>query len=351
MKTMSGRVTLEDIAEASGASLATVSLALRNKPGVSRDRRERILSVARSLGYSRPVRATSEDGHAVRKIALIFRTPASGPERSSPALNRFYSLVLSGIQEAANDAQMNLVLGVIPVDDGNNPSEMPPARIIESGEDGVLLVGAFRQHTLTDILTLIGSRSTPVVLVDGKRGTNVLDTVGSLNQEGMITATRYLLERGHRKIAFAGPVSRNDPNFADRYAGYELAMTDAGFPTGFIPVTDEDIELPAQEYETFPFTGVVCGNDHGAWLLVRKLLSRGIRVPGDVSIIGFDDTDHARFSTPPLTTMGVDTLSMGRLAVQMLCFRLAWPDAPPLSTLIQPHLIERTSVRNLNETS
>jgi LacI family transcriptional regulator len=345
---MSGRVTLEDIAQASDASLATVSLALRNKPGVSRAKREHILNIARSLGYERPVRAGDDDAVAVRNVALIFRTPDSGPERASPALNRFYSWVLSGIQDAADDAQMNLLLGSIPVDIRNTPKELP-RRILATDVDGVLLVGAFRDETVHRVIELLGTRAPAIVLVDNNGGAHALDSVGSMNREGTREATRYLIDRGHRRIAFAGRQAGRDPNFDDRYLGYCDVMAEAGLATGMIEITGDTVELPVHAPGEFPFTAVVCGNDHAAWLLSRALQTRGIAVPGDVSIVGFDDTDHARDAVPALTTMAVDTLSMGRLAVRLLDFRLTAPEAARATLQLQPRLVERESVQTIDD--
>ncbi len=124
-------------------------------------------------------------------------------------------------------------------------------------------------------------------------------------------------------------------------------MEGAGLETGMIEITGEAIELPDHEPGAFPFTGVICGNDHAAWLLVRALQAGGLRVPDDVSVVGFDDTDHARDSVPAITTMAVDTLSMGRLAVRMLDFRLTSPEAARVTMLLQPRLVERDSVRSI----
>jgi LacI family transcriptional regulator len=278
-------------------------------------------------------------------VALIFRTPGSGPERASPALNRFYSWVLSGIQEAADDARMNLVLGSIPVDSRNNPAELP-RRILATDVDGVLLVGAFRDETVHQVIELLGTRAPAVVLVDNYGRAHALDSIGSINREGTAEATRYLIGRGHRAIAFAGRQAGRDPNFDDRYRGYCDAMEGAGLETGMIEITGDAVELTEHEPGAFPFSGVICGNDHAAWLLVRALQARGLRVPDDVSVVGFDDTDHARDSVPAITTMAVDTLSMGRLAVRMLDFRLTSPEAARVTMLLQPRLVERDSVRS-----
>lgn len=110
------RVTIDQVAAASGASSASVSLALRNKPGVSRNTRERILAAAQELGYSGAVRAGNPKAPALLNIALIFRTWSENPEQTAPAVSPFYSSVLAGIQEAGVDSAMNLLLGTIPVD-------------------------------------------------------------------------------------------------------------------------------------------------------------------------------------------------------------------------------------------
>lgn len=345
---MVDRVTLKDIAEASGTSLATVSLALRSKPGVSPRTRERVLTAARKLGYERPS-PSGDDAQQVRNIALIFRTPGSGPERAVPALNRFYSSILAGIQQAANEARMNLVLGSIPVDSSNDPIEMPPDRIFENAADGVLLVGAFRQQTVNEVIRLAGVRSTPIVLVDGKSESHTLDCVASRNREGAIEATNYLISRGHRRIAFAARAPINDPNFEDRREGYEEAMASAELPAQVLPVTRNEISLAAYDDRPFPFSGVVCGNDHGALVLMRELRRRGVKVPHDVSIIGFDDTDDARTALPKLTTMAVDMVSMGRAAVSLLQYRMNSPEAAQITMFLKSRLTERDSVQDHEE--
>jgi LacI family transcriptional regulator len=341
---MSQRVTLEDIARKSGASPATVSLALRNKPGVSPVTRARIQAVARSLGYTRPAR-TDTAAADVRNVALIFRTTDSGPERAAPALNRFYSWILAGIQDAADEMRMNLVLGSIPVNENNSPSELPPDRLFRNAADGILLVGAFREETIDEVVDLAGRRATPVVLVDGASATHRLDSVGSMNRDGVAEATRYLLGLGHSRIAFAGRTPMNDPNFEARYQGYATVMADEGLIPENLPMARESVSLGAFEGKDLPFTAVVCGNDHSAWLLVRELQRIGKRVPDDVSVVGFDDTDHSRDSIPPITTMAVDMRSMGRIAVRLLDFRLEFPEAAPITALLSPRLVERTSAR------
>ena len=341
------RVTLDEVASASNASSATVSLALRNKPGVSRETRERILATAHALGYQRTIRAGRENGAALRNVALVFRTWSEGPERSSPALNPFYSWVLTGVQEAGNDAAMNLLLGTVPVDATNHPLDIPAAMLKQS-LDGVLLVGSHLRTTVDQVLERLGHPAPPVVLVDALDQGHGLDSVSGGNRGGAYQATRYLIDAGHTRIGYVGPESKWDPNFEQRVAGFRLALADHGLePAAFREYPDEGAGKTGLDSVLAKTTASFCGNDDFALAMLREAVAQGIRIPEQHSVIGFDDTRHSRDATPPLSTMAVDKLALGRLAVQMLEYRIRWPESAPVSVVTAPQLIERGSVRAL----
>jgi DNA-binding LacI/PurR family transcriptional regulator len=338
------RVTIDEVASASNASAATVSLALRNKPGVSRETRERILAAAQSLGYQRTIRAGRDEADALLNVALVFRTWTYGAERRSPALNPFYSWVLTGIQESGPDAAMNLLLGTIPVDDENSPIEMPSA-MLRQPLDGVLMVGAHRAETIEQVLDLLGNPAAPMVLVDSEDSGHHLDHVISDNTGGAYLATTHLIENGHRRIGYLGAPSAWDRNFAHRLDGFRAALADHGLE----PVSEVELAL-SDDYEAgltkalSSTTATFGANDDIALALARVAQAKGIRIPEDHSIIGYDDTLPARDANPPLTTMAVDKLALGRLAVQALEYRIRWPESAPLRIITQPQLVERDSV-------
>lgn len=337
------RITLDEVANASNASTATVSLALRNKPGVSRETRERILATAHALGYQRTIRAGRGDGVALRTIALLFRTWSDGPERSSPALNPFYSWVLTGIQEAGNDAAMNLLLGTIPVDVANRPIDLPATRLNQP-LDGVLLVGSHRQTTVGDVLEGLGHPRPPIVLVDALDQGHGLDCVSSDNRGGAYRATTHLIGAGHSRIGYVGPDSRWDPNFAQRVDGFRQAMADHNLsPVSVREYPDEGAGKVGLAAIFTEATATFCGNDDFAFEVLREAHATGVRVPDDHAVIGFDDTRHARDAVPTLTTMAVDKLALGRLAVQALEYRIRWPESAPVSIVTVPQLIQRQS--------
>lgn len=341
------RVTLDDVAEASEASSAAVSLALRNKPGVSRETRERIIATAHALGYQRPNRTVPSDGTVVRNIALVFRTWSQGPERSSPALNPFYSWVLTGIQETAARSRMNVLLGTIPVDRSNTPAHLS-AHLLEQELDGVLLVGSHRPETITKVLDLLGDPAAPIVLVDSDDRTHGLDAVSSENMRGGHIAAETLLSLGHRTLSYIGPVSTWEPNFRERLTGFRSALAEHHVvPVEVIQSEPSDIRREDIMRVFQSSTGVICGNDDVALWLLRMAIQLNVRIPDDVSVIGFDDTTIARHAQPPLTTMAVDKITMGRMAVQLLDHRIDWPDAAPIHVSMTPRLVSRGSDREL----
>ena len=344
---MSGRVTLEDIAEASDTSVASVSLALRNKPGVSRARRERILAVAREMGYSRETPVASPDESAVRSAAVLFRSITSD-RPATPLMDSFYSWVVTGIQEAAQDAGLHLMLGALRCDANNVPVELPPASFFDRASSGLFLLGSFPDASLDRLIEITGARGIPIVNVDGHTARTFVDSVGTMNREGAYEATSYLIQRGHSRIAFAGRLDRNVPSFNQRLQGYREAMAAHGYPTRELTIRGDREVSPPIEADDLGVTAIVVGNDYDATVLMRLLHGQGVRVPEDVSIIGFDDTEHATHVVPALTTMRVDMLTMGRLAVQAMAFRWSWPDAAPQMTLLRPQLVERDSVASIS---
>lgn len=338
------RITLDDVAAASGTSPATVSLALRNKPGVRIDTRERVLAAAQKLGYQRSIRAGPDDIPAMRNVALIFRTWHRGSDRRSPALNPFYSWVLAGIQESGTEAAFNLILGTIPVGDEYEPREIPVATLRQP-LDGVLLVGAHRPETIDQVLSRLGNPLPPVILVDSTDTVHGLDTVTSDHEQGAWLATCHLIAQGHRQIAYLGPDDRWDPNFQLRKAGWRRALEDHGLPTDIaydvaLPDQFEDIGRAILARATATFGA----NDDMALALLRYAKDHQVQIPDHHSIIGFDDTFMARDAQPGLTTMAVDKLAIGRMAVHLLEHRIRWPESAPLRVMTTPHLIARASV-------
>jgi LacI family transcriptional regulator len=340
---MRRRVTIEDIAHHSNTSITTVSMVLRDKPGIGAETRERVLEVARELGYQR--RTPGATRQTPRTAAMILRTRADARGAHIPSVNPFYADVIDGLESAARTRRINLLYGTLPVGPANQPYQLPD-HLLDQQLDGVLLIGAFAEETIDAIAA---GRSGPVVLVDGPAVPSPHDTVASDNEGGASIAVRHLLERGHRHIAMIGTDLDADPNLRQRRAGYLRALAERGLEPRVVQthrvspqaISDAAVELLTAHPE---LTAIVGANDAAAIEAMRGAQRAGRQIPADLSVIGFDDIALASEVRPALTTMAVDRLTMGRQAIRLLEDRLETPGACRIMTVLQPTLTIRDSV-------
>ncbi len=340
---MSGneRTTMAEIANRAGVSLSTVSLVLRDRPGVGADTRQRVLEVARELGYI-PQRPAM---HAplLTNVGLILKADPN----SIPQANKFYSHVVAGIEMACRRRQLNLLYATLTVDEDSYPLELPRLLLEEDSTDGLLLVGAFLNEA---IIRIIDRRSTPIVLVDAYATSDVYDAVVSDNFKGAYQAVTYLIQHGHRHIGLVGSHPRAYPSIQERQNGYMRALKDHDIPDRYVAEchiinAQETREATAALLRRHPqITAILSVNDEGALLVMDVARDLGRKVPDELSIVGFDDIDQASCISPPLTTMRVDKIGMGRLAVELLVNRIEYPESSPVRVAVLPRLIERSSV-------
>jgi LacI family transcriptional regulator len=335
--------TLADVASATGLSQAAVSLALRGKPGVSDETRAKALEAARRLGY-RPAPGVARTHGNPLTVTLVIRALHG----DSPDANRFYGPVLAGIEERCRRLHIRLMFAIMPVDEHNRPVEIPHT-VTDHQTDGLILVGAHFGHQNLDLL-----RGTPpAVLVDAyAEEEGVYDSIDTDNVYGGRTATRHLVEHGHRHIAILGTAPDAFPSIRDRRLGYEQALAEAGLVPHFIDVPYYEHEKAAAAGVEYlrgnpEITAVFCANDLVAVTLIQAARPAGIDVPGRISVVGFDDIDLASFISPALTTMAVDKPGMGRLAVSLLWHQIEVEKRCVTATLVRPELIQRETVRTL----
>lgn len=336
------RITITDIARESGASPTTVSLVLRDKPGIGTDTRDRVLAAAQSLGYERKLPRSAKPAHDVTTVAILFRARARSSYDRSFGVNPFYSWVLTGMESVARTKRMNLLYATLAVN-GENEIIDAPHHLLTQDLDGVIVVGAFPQPAIE---RLLAQRPFPLVLVDGPSVPQPYDIIASDNLGGARVATEHLIAHGHTRIGLISRLTGANPNFEEREAGYRTAMAAAGLPPVIGRISDEKVS-PAYEQvlaELPDVTALFCVNDQFALDAVKVASNFGYEVPGTMSIVGFDNTDHATAIEPGLTTMNVDKVGMGRQAIRALEYRMQWPDAAPGCLLLTPRLTSRGTV-------
>lgn len=332
-------VTIYDIAERAGVSIATVSRVFNKHPRVSDLTREKVIQVADEMGYQPHVSARNL---AQRKTHLI---SAVIPMMT----NYFFVEVLRGLQGRLVGSEYDLLVYSAP---GIEDVEKQLQRAIQRGQsEGVLL---FATPILDQHVARLKKRNHPVVLVDAFHPE--LDSVSTDNRQGGYVATQHLLEQGCVRIGMimANPVS---VPAAERYKGYKAALQDAGVSC------DEDLVVVSRERWQHGYSekagyeamirlleesprpdGVFVASDIQALGALRALHDRGIRVPEDMALVGFDDIKFSEYVG--LTTLRQPMHEMGRLAVEKLLLRIQQPDHPTSHTVFAPKLICRdTSAR------
>lgn len=338
---MEERVTISNVAQRSGVSLATVSLVLNNKPGVASDTRVRVMEAVEALGYPLKQPSASARGSQLSTLGMIVKTDSN----SAPYENPFYSRIMMGIEDACRRNGIALLFSTLPIDAQNRPVETP-ALVYNDKVDGLLMVGAFVDEI---VVSISGRRTPPIVLVDAYSNTESYDTVISDNFRASYQAVEYLINKGHQHIGLVGGEPNAYPSLRDRRNGYIRALKENDITETYIAnfninKTKGYNEVTWLLKEHPQISALFCINDEVAVNAMRGAQEIGRRIPQDLSVIGYDDIYLAQNGSPPLTTMHVDTIAMGRAAVQLLSFRLDNPDSARMTLTIHPRLIERDSV-------
>jgi DNA-binding LacI/PurR family transcriptional regulator len=310
------RPTMKDVARHAGVSVSTVSYVLNNSGPVATSRRTRVLDAVRVLNYTPNESARSLKRRSTSTIGLVVPDLA----------NQFFALVTEGVERAAAERD---VLVVLCAPEATERPVSHHAKLLQSQRlDGVVyLSGTGTSPSL--ILEL--ARSGPVVLVDEQISGFGLPAVVSDGRRGAREVAAYVLEQGHRRLAvIGGPTVLWTAE--QRLAGYREAVAAAGLPPDEVPVFVGDYRqesgraLAEQALSGPPGqrpTALLCANDLMAIGALEYCRSAGIRVPDDVSIVGFDDVPIASLLTPALTTVRQPAREMGYAAAKLLFDRLA----------------------------
>ena len=318
--------TIHEVAKEAGVSASTVSRSFTDSTLLTEATRERVLEVARRLNYRPPharlttriePRTAMRPAPERRTIGFQFFAPS---ETATVHTDAFYAPMLAGAQAEALAHGMPLVIHTT-TRSGLSHDLLKQSR--EQAVAGMLLVGTADPEILADFLEHVPQ----IVLVDNRDPSQRHDCVLSDGIGGAASATDYLFSLGHRRIAFV----MSDPQtatFQDRLTGYMAAHFRAGLTAERRRIIEANTDAEFVSVVTALFqsderpTAIVAANDPHAYRLIQICHGLGIRVPEDISIIGFDDDQFSSLATPALTTMRVDTEYLGRLAVRRLLTRL-----------------------------
>lgn len=327
------RPTIADVARRAGVSAAAVSFAVNDRPGVSPETRERILEVARDLGWRPSASARALTEARTRAIGLVLARNAAQLE-----LDAFFVRFLSGIERVLTEVDYALLLQLVP---GGAAAALPAyERLAAAGRvDGFLLIDVELDDPRFALLEATG---VPVVLAGRPVGECPFPWVETRHEEGMAAPVEHLAALGHERIAFFG--GRADfEHVQTRLARFREAVEAAGVQEGLVVHADEgEIEAAAEVLLAAEPTAVVCATDRLALALVVAARERGLDVPGALSVTGFDDSPLAALASPALTSVRVDYAEFGEAAARELLAAIGVADAPEFSPSA-PALVVRAS--------
>ena len=315
-------VTIRDVARIAGVSPGTVSRAMNGSPLVNAATRERIMDVVRNLNYSPNLTARKLSIGKTLTISVIlpFLTRPSYTER------------LNGVVSMLSQSTYDLVIHV--VQDPEQRDTLFAKTLHRERADGVLIISLPPRD---DELNLLNSADIPIVLIDAKH-----DSLTNINQvfiddiEGGKMATRHLIELGHERIGYIGDTLNTPFHFnssRDRFNGYRLALQEANIPfkKGYY-AEDEHGRLEARHLATkmltakSPPTAIFAYSDTTAWGIMEAAQLLGLNIPGDLSLIGFDNIEIAEYLK--LTTIHQPLFESGQRGLELLLELLENPQRP-----------------------
>lgn len=328
---MTSRVRIEDVAEAAGVSMKTVSRVLNREPNVREETRVRVLEVVEKLRYVPHFSARSLAGNRSYLVALLYNNPS----------DNYLMGIMSGVLAACEAQQYNMMLGPLDWDSRKMVAKFDEL-VGRSRPDGVVLT-----PPLTDVPALLArlrELEMPFASISPKVRQNVVG-VGMDEKQAAFDMVSHLVSLGHRRIAH---VSGHPHHGATKWrlAGYQQGLKQARLEF------DPDLVVPG----LFSFdsgvdaaksllagkrspTAVFAANDDMAAGVIAVALDRGLRIPEDLSVCGFDDTPMSNHIFPPLTTVHQPVHDMGRLATLELLAEIQRPGSGRM--LHAPHTLQR----------
>lgn len=316
-------MNIYDLAREAGVSIATASKALNGRGDVNEKTRAKVVEVAKRLRYHPSHLARGLARRRTENIGLVALRRYHVPFFTNP----FYSRVMEGMETEVTARNYNLLLCVLPADEAPGPLQLPKL-VREKNADGLVLLGEMPDELLQDVY----DRHIPSVIVDFYSDRLPAHYVLSDNRGGEHSLVSHLVELGHRNFAFVQSAAK-DHSFSERRAGFADSCTVHKvrgavwqMPAGDWPVIEAELAVRLRAGDR-P-TAVVAANDEHALAVLRVAQALGIKVPGDLSVAGFDDIEAAAQAQPGLSTLHVDKVGMGRRAIQYV-FRLMEPPLEP----------------------
>lgn len=333
-------VTLKDIADKAGVSSMTVSRVINGKKkSVSEETAERIRKIAHEMGYVPNSSARALASHSSRLVAVMLQEYDEDFDPSDRYTSIFLGQFALQLKKDGYDLMMHYV---------KDYSEITYS-LKSWNVAGAVFIGMFDES----IQKLQEDNRIPMIFTDSYSSIRSITNVGIDDYRGGEMAAKYFLDNGHRNVAFYGPEALDNGVVMHRLQGFVTTLRNAGIslpPENFLDLGVEDLgaELKRMCSGSNPVTGIFTTADNCAYQIYSAAYHAGIRVPDDLSVIGFDDLDMSALLTPPLTTIRQDIKKKAEIACGLLMKNIKEPGTPAENIVLNVTLSERKSVRKLN---
>lgn len=337
------RTTIRDIAAYTGMSITTVSLVLNNRPSkISEETKKKVVEAAKELNYSPNQLAVGLITKRTQTLGLIV----------SDISNIFFSILAKGVEQACQKEGWSVVLC-------NSwdlhERDMELIGVLTSrGVDGIIycMSSDSDEKTAKESYALLKKYNVPYIEIDSDYAGGAKHNVFFDNEKGGYLAARHLIENGHRRIAcITGP---NGPRYrSGRIEGYRKALAEAGIPYDpeLLVEGDYTMESGIRAVDQLcgkDFTGLFAFNDMMAFGAFKAFRERGIYVPKDISLVGYDDVPLCELLEVPLTSVKQPIYEMGITAARNMIRYIETGGGEDTNVCFAPELMERKSVRNIN---
>ena len=335
-------VLMKDIAEKLGISKTTVWRAVNNNGRISKETHKKVLKLVKELDY--------QPQFVLGKLRLE-RTKTIGcivtGEIYDPFVDAFYGKVLRSIETEASLKGYHLLFSTFTEENFNGAL---PSAVEKKQVRGLIVAGKIDKNFL-----FLLEDELPVVLVDYYIEGKEFDCVVNDNTDGAYKAVKYLIDLGHRRIGFINSTLES-PSSKERLSGYKKALKEIGlnYSGKLVKESGSLVEGGYRAMEKMlklskvP-TAVFAFNDTNALGAMKAIKENGLKIPDDISIVGFDDFDFAAHTEPPLTTVRDNKREMGKRAVRRLLEKIDDYDEKPQKIVLPVDLIIRKTCKALNQ--
>ena len=339
---MKKRVTIKDVAREAEVSIATISYVINNKDNLSKETIEKVNNTIRRLNYIPDLSARSLVNKKSNLIGIVI--PQTEPGKQLMFNNPFYSEFISGVEYTARLNGYHIIISGADADESY--LEISKKRNL----DGIIILGAYPQEFFSDLK----KSSIPIVLIDSYCDDHYFHSIQINDRYGGYIATRYLIENGHRDIALLTGKIKKDGVSEKRYQGYKDALKEYEIPYRpdyvFEGLVDYDYGLNIADRilnSSRNLTAVFSTADIMAMGLIRRLKVLGVKIPDDMSVIGFDDVYITKLIDPGLTTVKQNIFLKGETSVKLILDCINGKQRGKQEIILPIEIMERDTVKRL----